>query len=222
MSESVQPMQVYGRELPQPQLVSSRQISLDYEIKKIGPSGVGKVELWITSDDGKTWKRFAEDPQLKSPMTVELPGEGVFGLRLLIQSQAGLGKPPPIAGDPPEMRVEVDTTRPEVTLYAPEPDPNRQNVLILSWLASDRNLAPNPVAIEYTENPDQPWQVIAKELPNTGRYSWTLPAGIQAQVYLRISVRDQAGNVGVAETKRPELVDLSVPEGRLLGVNRQR
>ena len=77
-------------------------------------SGVGKVEMYLSEDDGKTWKQYAEDERKKSPMTVKLPGQGVFGLRIVTTSGAGLTEGPPKAGDTPEMRVEVDTTSPTV------------------------------------------------------------------------------------------------------------
>ena len=39
------------------QIVNTTQVSLDYEVNKVGPSGIGKVELWVTQDDGQ-WKVF--------------------------------------------------------------------------------------------------------------------------------------------------------------------
>ena len=39
------------------------------------------------------------------------------------------------------------------------------------------------------------------------------------QVYMRLRVRDLAGNESVAVTADPQLVDLSEPEGKLLNVS---
>jgi hypothetical protein len=206
-----------------PKLLNTTQLTINYEVTKWGPSGIGKVDLWITRDDGRTWQYFADDPDLKPPMTVELPGEGVYGFCLVIQSRAGLGRRPPSPGDPPDIRVEVDTTPPSAQLIAPQPDPRQRNALILSWTATDRNLAPNPITLQWAEKPDGAWQTIAQDLPNLGRYTWKLPSGIPAQVYLRLIARDLAGNEGIAETKEPQLIDLNEPEGRILDVvgNRQ-
>ena len=39
--------------------------------------------------------------------------------------------------------------------------------------------------------------VIGANLPNTGRHSWQVPAGVPVEVYLRLRVRDNAGNEAV-------------------------
>jgi hypothetical protein len=204
--------------MPPLQLVNTRQLTLDYEVTQAGPSGIGKVELFVTRDDGRTWDKFAEDPDSKPPMTIELPAEGVYGFRLVLHNRVGLSKRPPVSGDRPEMRIEADWTPPSAELYAPEPDGHKRNTLVLSWNASDRNLAPNPITLEYSEQRTGLWKAIGSDLPNTGHFSWELPPNIPPQVYLRLTVRDAAGNVSEAVTPKPETIDLIEPEGRLLGV----
>lgn len=200
------------------QLVNNTQVNLAYAVTGLGPSGFGKASLFVTRDEGQTWQLLTEDTSQHPQLTADLPGEGVYGFRIVVQSKAGLGKRPPVGGDLPELRVEVDTKAPVAKLYAAEADPGQRNALLLKWEATDKNLAANPVTLEWAEQPDREWQSIARELPNTGRYSWRLPPAIPAQVYLRLTVRDQAGNVAVAQTDRPQLIDLSEPEGRLLGL----
>jgi hypothetical protein len=39
------------------------------------------------------------------------------------------------------------------------------------------------------------------------------------RVYLRVTARDLAGNVGVDESPEPVLIDLHEPEGQLLGIS---
>lgn len=200
------------------QIVNNPQVSLDYEFAKVGPSGIGKVELYVTQDNGLSWRCFAEDPDLKPPLTVELPGEGVYGLSLVVLSKAGLGKRPPQPGELPEMRIEVDSTPPSAKLCAPESDPRRPNTLLIGWTVADRNLAPNPIALQWAERPSGNWETIGSDLPNTGRHTWQLPPNLPYRVYLRLIARDLAGNTCVAETPEPRLVDLNEPEGRLLGI----
>jgi hypothetical protein len=205
-------------QLPPLQIVNTKQIALDYEVTKAGPSGIGKVELWMTQDDGKSWEKFAENPTLKPPLTVELPAEGIFGFRLVLQSKAGRYKPPPTTGDLPEMRLELDTTPPTAQLFEPTPDPKQADALILTWSATDRNLAPRPVTLQWAEQPTKEWQTIAADLTNDGHYTWKLPKDIPYQVFLRLTVRDTAGNVSTAETRQPVCIDLVKPEGHLLGL----
>lgn len=200
------------------QIINTTQVSLDYEVTKVGPSGIGKVELWMTQDDGRSWRKFAEDPHLKPPMVVELPGEGVYGLALVVQSRAGLGKRPPMAGDAPEMRIEVDTTPPIARLALPEQDPHRRDALVISWSVTDRNLDPTPIGLFWAKEAGGPWEPIGTELANTGRYTWQLPPSLPYKVHLRLTARDTAGNTSEVVTPEPVLVDLNEPEGRILGV----
>ena len=223
------PNHTQPRSMPAVQIVNEPEIVVDYEVSKIGPSGLGKIEVWITRDTGATWTRFAEDPDANQATTggqykrtLTLPGQGVYGISLVVKSKAGIGKPAPRAGDIPEMLVEVDTTPPEAQLLELVPDPQRRDTVILSWVATDRNLAPNPVTLEWAANATGPWQIIAANLPNTlqnsGRFPWLLPKSLPSHVYLKLTVRDTAGNEAVAVTREPQLVDLSEPEGRLVRV----
>lgn len=220
------PASVARKPLPPLQYVNQPEVMLEYELAKVGPSGVGAVDLWWTQNDGQSWELYAVDPEIKGSTqngrhqrTVELPGDGVYGFILVVKSRAGLGKAPPRAGDSPEIRIEVDTVAPVAQLYSPSPDPQRQNALLMKWAAKDNNLPANPITLEWSERRDGPWQAIAAHLPNTGRYSWQLPERLPVQVFLRLRVRDLAGNESVAVTPEPQLVDLSEPEGRLVNVS---
>jgi hypothetical protein len=198
-------------------ITNNKQVTLDYDVKP-GPSGVGKVDLWITKDDGRTWEWYAENRELKPPMTVELPGEGVYGFSLVVQNRAGVGKKPPASGDAPEMRVELDTTPPSAQLFAPQPDPRQRDAVVLSWSATDRNLPANPITLQWAEQRDGPWNNIKTGLPNNGSYSWKLPETLPPQVFLQLTAVDSAGNPGVAVTAQTVVLDLKEPEGHLLGI----
>ena len=204
--------------LPALRYLNSSRASLQYEISRVGPSGIGSVEVWMTRDDGQTWFKAAEDPDLQPPVQVEFPGEGVYGLTLVVRSRAGLGRQPPQPGEPPELRVEVDLTPPYAELYNVEADPQRRDCLILLWSATDKNLAANPITLKWAERESGPWQVIAADLPNTGRYVWKMPDHLPYLVYLRLEARDLAGNLAVAQTPKPILVDLQEPEVKLLDI----
>lgn len=199
--------------------LNSTEICIEYDVSKVGPSGLGKVELYVTADEGRTWQRAVDDPDLRSPITCTLPGEGLYGFWLVVTSKAGLGRRPPQDGDPPQMRVEVDLTPPEAKLYVPQADPRRRDCVLLSWDAHDRNLAPNPITLHYAIQPGGPWLPIAENLANVGRHSWPLPKDVPYQVYLKLTVRDSAGNVSEAVTPQPVVVDLTEPEVTLTRVS---
>lgn len=223
-------------EMPRLQLVNSSKVTLQYEINKFGPSGVGSVELYVTRDDGQKWERYGEGQNLNIPipaetrataasvqrsLTVTLPGEGTYGFYLVVKSGAGLGKPAPKDGVTlPQMRIEVDETAPQANLYAPVPDPQQKDSLILTWTASDRNLTERPITLQWAERPNGPWETIgAPELPNSGKFTWKLTSQVPPRVYLRLVVRDTAGNMAEAVTPQPILVDLNEPEASFIGLS---
>jgi hypothetical protein len=219
--------------LPTKQIINKKQVRLDFEVARYGPSGIGAVDVYLTTDDGRNWEKARPDKSLNLPIpapvqggpmrgvvTVELAREAVtYGLYLVVKSGANLGKPAPHSGDLPQMRVEVDTTSPVAQLIKPQADLNRRDTLILTWTASDRNLAPNPITLEWAARSEGPWNLIGSEqMPNTGLYSWQVSGNVPPSVYLRMTVRDLAGNASVAQTSEPELVDLSEPVAQITGL----
>src|SRR5205823_6039585 len=188
----------------------------DYKVSRMGPSGVRRAILYMTSNDGQTWTEVAEDRAINYRVTANIPGEGVYGFFLVLESGAGLSRGAPVDGvDQPQKRVEVDVTPPEVNIYEPAPDPINRDTLILRWSATDKNLSNNRVTLEYALGENGPWVKIA-DSPNTGQYSWKVPTNMQTpRVFLKVTARDMAGNEGIAKSTKPQLIDLNKPDGEL-------
>jgi hypothetical protein len=219
------PLPPGAKPLPPVQFVNKPEAVLQYELSKVGPAGIGSVELWLTTDDGQKWAGWQEDRTVSASMregkyarTLPLPGEGVYGLAIVVRNKAGKGRLPQ-PGEAPEIRIEVDITAPEAVLYKPEADPSKRDALVLMWDAKDKNLGAQPVTLEWAQDRNGPWHTIQANLPNTGKHSWQMPPGVPVYVYLRVRVRDKAGNEGIAVTDQPQLADTSEPEGRLIGVS---
>jgi hypothetical protein len=168
--------------------------------------------------------------QDKRTVAVDLPCEGMYGFTIILKSQAGLCRQPPVAGDAPEIRVEVDTTPPSVLLYGPKADSRQRDALILTWEVTDKNPS-STVALEWSPDRTSGWQLIAEtagcpsflpEHPDAKSYVWKMPPGSPPKVYLRVTARDAAGNSSVAETPEAVLIDLKEPRGRLVSVHAHR
>jgi hypothetical protein len=220
--------------LPQVKIVSQPQVQVGFGVDHLGPSGVGKVDVYLTTNDGLKWERAATETPVRGvenglasgrdSITVKIPRqEIVYGIFLVVKNGAGVGGPPPRDGqDRPMMRVELDTQGPEAKLYQPLPDKGHEGVLILLWKAVDRNLDDNPITLEFAEKREGPWALVSNTttLPNTGAiqpwctgsYAWTVPSIAQGRVYLKLTVRDKAGNSSEAVTPEPVLIDLSQPK----------
>ena len=202
------------------QVINSARLSLEYGIEQAGASGVGKVELWVTRDEGKSWTRLCEDPDRKSPIDVELPAEGTYGLSLVVGNGRGFGATPPTAGDAPQMVVEVDTTRPALEINCTRQIVDGAALVSVTWTAKDRGLCADGVELFYATGRQGPWLPIIKGLKAEGQHRWNPPADVGQQVYLRLTARDQAGNVSTSETADPVVLDdLSRPRGQILGIS---
>jgi hypothetical protein len=206
-------------EQPGIRLVNSKRISLNYEIKDKGPSGVSAVELWYTQDaGGRNWQKYREE-EAKPPFVFDVNGEGLYGFTLVVRSGVGLSDRPPQVGDAPQLWVEVDLTKPVVHIGNVDvgrgPDSGR---LTIAWTATDKNLGRQPISLSYAEQAGGTWTPIAANLENTGRYVWQMPPGIPYRFLVRVEATDKAGNVGSDETPKPVIVDLSQPKGVILGV----
>lgn len=200
------------------QVVSSPRFRLAYDVDSVGTQGIAKVQLWLTADGGATWTPANEDPDCTSPISVELPSEGVFGFHLVVTARNGLAGDPPRAGQTPDMWVIVDQSEPQVELVdALVGEGSDYGKLIIHWRAQDPHLGKRPISLRYSESANGPWQVIASGLPNTGEYAWTVVPSLPKHFFLRVEVEDRAGNVGGDNSPLP--VDLSslVPRGTLRG-----
>jgi hypothetical protein len=202
------------------QIVNNTHVFLEYQIEQLGPSGVGKVEVWLTRDQGQSWARIGEDPDRKTPVEVDLPGEGLFGVSLVVSNGRGFGGTPPSPGDAPDWWIEVDVTKPTAELLGVQPALGQDDGgLVINWSARDKNFGAEPIDLYYSVHREGPWQVIAKGLKNEGHYRWAVPTDAGAQAYVRVVATDRAGNTVHCDSAQPvALDDLSRPRGHVVGV----
>jgi len=202
-----------------PRMVNSTRFRLDYDVEAVGPWGVRKVELWGTRDGGRSWELYGTDDDNQTPLTVTVPEEGMYGFRVLVQSGSGLAEPPPRGGEPPEIWLGVDLTRPTGHIAAVEPGSGeRAGQLIVHWEADDAQPSERPISLYFGEKPNGPWTPVATGLRNSGRYVWQLEQSVPDRVYLRLEVRDEAGNATVFDLPDAVTVAPLRPRGRILNV----
>lgn len=198
-------------------LINSLRCRVEYAVEQAaGP--VEKVEIWATANGGKSWKLYGEDEDKTSPAEVDLPGDGVFGFCIVVKA-GGAASPAPKPGDPPDVLVEIDTTKPVAQLLGATLGTGADaGTASITWTARDKNLGPAPVTLLYAAQPVGPWQPLAKAIPNDGLYRWAVPPGIGAQVFLRLEVADRAGNVARADARGPLVLEASRPRAKVLTV----
>ena len=73
--------------------VNARRFQVNYRIDDVGPSGVAAVELYITQNDGQKWFKYGVDEDRRSPVEIEVPGDGMYGFAIRVVSGSGQSDP---------------------------------------------------------------------------------------------------------------------------------
>ncbi len=189
-------------------VVNHKHVTLEYQLEAVGASGVGKVEVYVTGDQGQSWQKLCEDTDHRSPVEIDLPGEGVYGVSLVVSNGRGFGGQPPAPGDTPDWWIEVDSTPPVAELYSPRPGAGQDAAaLLITWNARDKNLTAEPVDLFYAVNREGPWTSIARGVKNDGRYRWVVPQEIGKLVFVQMVVTDKAGNTYKCHTAQAVALD---------------
>lgn len=197
------------------QVTRFTRFNIRYSIRDIIANSVQRVDFYISDDMGGTWRLYGEDPDKISPMTVEVPGEGVYGFVCVVTDRNGNREREPGPRTRPETVIVVDRTPPDAKWIAPKQDIlGRGQTVELSWESSDAHLGETPVKIQYAANAvgnhdrNANWVTAQEELPPVGTYRWTPP---DSQRYnLRLIAEDRAGNMAVAYCPATISVD-SIP-----------
>ena len=203
-----------------PRMVNTRVFELEYDVASVGPSGIGRIELWGTRDNGQTWQRYSLTDGNRGPLLVKVDEEGIYGFRLVVRSGAGLGGEPPKPGEQPDAWIGVDLSKPNVRITSIRQGTGEQaNHLFIAWDASDNMLADRPISLYFSDNYRGPWTNIAIGLPNSGRYDWLIDSRVPQQVFIRLEARDEAGNVGLCDSPDPVTLDQIRPTIRIRDVH---
>lgn len=198
---------------------NSHQFQLDYEIDAIGPEGARDVELWVTTDGARSWQKLVHDPDCRSPANVSVDADGIYGFRIRVISNEGLASRPPREGDAADVWINIDTQTPKAQLIAaPYGNGKDAGQLIVQWRAEDSGLGVTPVRLAWSTRPDGPWTTIVHATENDGEFAWAPAIDTPEIVFLRLEVRDEAGNLAIDQTRQP--VDLSglIPRGHIRGI----
>jgi hypothetical protein len=200
-------------------MAKSRRFAWEYQADN-GVPGVGRVraELWTTRDGGVTWQRAAVDADGRSPIDVQLPATGLYGVRLEMVADVPDAGDGPRSGDAPEAWLGVDDEPPQVDLLGVARDPQTPGVLTIRYSARDPLLGPQAARLLYSPNAEGPWATIADGLASQGEHRWQPDRGVPARVFVRVEVTDAAGNVGAASSA--EAITVAAPRvvGKLGGL----
>jgi len=151
----------------------------------------------------------------------EAPKDGLFNFVIVVENHRFNSRPEPKNGEAGDVQVMVDTEKPKVENVTTQVSKNGDNgaVVDIRWRATDANIAPSPIKLEYrvvsdAGRPDEKseWKAIATDwIENTGQYTWTVPTAEAHLFKIRVTCKDRAGNDNSAETREPVNTDLFRP-----------
>jgi hypothetical protein len=199
---------------------ASRRFAWDYDVPAVRrTAGPLRAELWTTRDGGVTWQRAATDNDGRSPIDVELPAPGLYGVRLELVADVPDADSGPRSGAEPDAWLGIDEEAPQVELAGVErAEGTASDALLIRYAARDPLLPANAVRLLYSPNPDGPWATIAGGLANEGEHRWEPGRTVPARVYVRVEATDAAGNAGFAASAEPVSIAPTRFGGRLGGL----
>lgn len=182
---------------------ASRPIALsNKDVKQIG-----KAALFVTEDNGQTWRKDQELPVPETAaavpsFTFTAPKDGTFGLWTVATRRDGVSEPEPLAGAAPKLVIVVDRAAPALSRLEPTLGgvADGQATLAVSWAVTETNAGTDPVAIEVSLDQGKTFAV-RHTGPLEGTTAITVPSTGAAEIQVRVVARDLAGNVLTSPAK---------------------
>ena len=202
---------VFGRALAQPAHfipVNEDGLDIDYAINSESRP-ITRVEIWYTPDEGQSWKLFGIDEDLRPPARFDSPGDGLFGLFLVVVNRTGPSSQPPTPRTEPHVWVYVDTNPPVVQLHAARAATGAGGRTVqLKWSAVDDHFKARPISLEYRRLSDEAWRTAdIGALANTGRYDWPVPSELIGVLEVRLVASDLGGHRVTSEVLAVDVSD---------------
>jgi hypothetical protein len=197
---------------------SKRFVEVIYDRSRA--AGKKGVELWVTTDESKTWVNHGDVDTTKPAAPFLAPRDGRYGFLLIPVAADGRRETTPKAGDVPEKTIVVDTVPPVVEVLSPNGGEilGSARATVIQWAAADANLDPTKgITIEVSTGKDT-WIAVAQNVPNTGKYHWDIPPAHSSMTCrVRVTARDLAGNVTSDASDADFIIDGLAPELRITG-----
>ena len=155
-----------------------------------------EVQLLVSANRGLQWQHAGSARPEAGKIAFNAPGDGEYWFCVKTKDAAGRIRPPgpPLA----ELRVLVDTTRPQLRLNTWR---GVDGDVTARWDATDANLNPQSFKVQYRRSgTSEPWQPLSVTPPLAdarGSYADTITWKSATPVEVQVEIADAAGNVEI-------------------------
>ena len=172
---------------PRPHFVSSRDVVISFDAR----GDVQRVELWVSQDAGRSWRRAETTRWDRASLLYHAPADGRYELYLRLIGPQPM--PAPTPGTVGHQSLVVDTVPPIVQIRsaAAVRDPPG---IELDLIIIEEHLRPGAVRLLYRTASDNPWKDSGLHPSGSGTVRLPLPAEANERLDLRLIVTDAAGN----------------------------
>jgi len=188
------------------------EVTVAYAAKEDEGARIESVRAYVSTDGGATWSEAAADTDGVSPLLWRAGQSGKYGMLLAGTDRAGNAAPAPAPGADPQLTFEV-RVGPKVKLFtfdtvgfykggSSEP---------VRWEVKGEGLGERCVTLEYSLDDGETWKLVAKDQPPSCEFSWTLPRADTEKALVRVTARNEAGEVGRAVSGRQFTIDSTPP-----------
>ncbi len=151
-----------------------------------------EIRLYLSRNEGLDWQQVQKADPSAGRFEFKAPSDGTFWFAVRTVDGRGQMHPDNDVTEP-GLIVIVDRAAPDLQLLLQEADGGR---VTLQWSVADANLDPAKLTLEFSQDGGA-WQSVNVRAQAAGQTSWSAAPG--AQVSVRASASDRAGNVGSSQ-----------------------
>jgi hypothetical protein len=178
-----------------------------------GGTGLESVRIYVSADNGATWQEAASSDVPSDPIVWRAPRAGRFGLYAAATDKGGNVQLAPAPATKPQLYTTVTAVGPIVVLQNMNSGGYYRGGAIqaVAWEVSGTGVTDRSVALEYSVDGGATWVAIARDLPASGQFDWTVPKVDTASAAVRVRAVTDDGQTGSDESDRFFVIDSTPP-----------
>ena len=176
--------------------MNQRGFQIPIRIEPARQAEVRELLLYLSRDQGRTWEIYARALPSQRGFDFFAKEDGLLYFSIAVIDQKGKQDPPDIYRAGVGQKILIDTVKPVVKLLAAE---RTADEILVSWEIQEERPEWTSLRLEYRGNdsPSSQWTPLPVRPGERGNLRFR--PGFTGDVALRLTLRDLAGNEGVAD-----------------------